>query len=375
MSRLPVNSAVLEWALADSGVSYTEAALLTGRSVEEVEKWLRPDGARPYKGDIEKLARRLGRSTQFFFLPEPPQTSPSTVQFRGAIEGQSDNPAAELKAVRRAAAIQKLARWSAEVRDLPPVLLPIAVPDPIKYANVMREHLGWTYKDQTLATSKSAAYKDLRSRIEQLGVAVLYLDAGKGNCRGFSTPDDLAPVIALNSAYNLASLKSYTLLHELAHLAQGTAAVCHTPNSDLEKWCDEFASAFLLPEQHLRDYFEYKGWSNVSVGQIDERVRLISNRYRASWQAVVVRLRQLGLAAQEVVDKVFDHSNEDSSGFSPDGGRTRPTIRLDEYGSTFTRAVIELRQGSRLSEFDARQQLGVNRSEFEQLRTLVSGAA
>jgi Zn-dependent peptidase ImmA (M78 family) len=375
MSRLPINGAVLQWALADAGLSLLDAARVTSRSVTDVQNWISDDGPKPHKGDIEKLAKRVGRSLQFFFLPQPPAPSQSTIRFRSAIEGESADPAAELKAVRQAAGAQKVARWAASYQGMEPVLLPGTVGDPVQFADVMRTFLGWSHSEQIKATSKSAAFKKLRSHVEQLGVVVVYLDAGPNNCRGFSLPDDLAPVIALNSAFNLASLKSFTLLHELGHLALGSAAICHEPDSAEEKWCDEFASAFLLPETHLRAYFDYKHWTEVEVGQIEDRIRLTSNRYNASWQAVAIRLRQLGLADQAVVDAVFANSAEQSTGFSLDGGRTRPLIRIDELGSTFTRAVIELRSSNQLSEFDARQQLNLNRSEFEQVRQLMSGAA
>ncbi|QHF21655.1 ImmA/IrrE family metallo-endopeptidase [Rathayibacter sp. VKM Ac-2762] len=374
MPRIPVNGAVLRWALDDADVAVDEIAQITGRSAQTIEAWMAETEDSPNKGDLEKIAKRVGRSLQFFLLPAPPAATPNTIRFRAAIEGESVDPPAELGAVRKAGGAQKLARWAAEVNSSAAVSLPQPGSDPIEFATTMRDFLAWSYQDQVNATSKSAAYKGLRAAIERLGIVVLYIAAGRSNCRGFSLPDGLAPVITLNSAYNLASLKSFTLLHELAHLAAGTAAICHDPSSSEEKWCDDFASAFLLPEQHLRNYFEYKGWATVSVGEIDDRIRLISNRYNASWQAVAIRLRQLGLTDQTVVDKVFEASNEVIRGFSPDGGRTRPLIRLDEYGATFTRAVVTLRNTNQLSEFDARQQLNVNRAEFEQIKSLLLGA-
>lgn len=375
MARLPINAAVLAWALEDAGLTKQQAAQHTGRSIAEVDEWL--SGSRgPYKGDLEALARRVGRSLQFFFLPAPPEQSLNVLRFRGAIDGESANPAAELRAVRQATSIQKIASWSASLAEAAPVVLPDpAGKSATTFAQEVREFLNWSVAEQVRATSKSAAYKALRSAVESLGVVVLYLDAGDNNCRGFSLPDELAPVIAINSSYPLASLKSFTLLHEFAHLARGSAAVCHDPNTDDERWCDEFASAFLMPAGHLREYFESKGWSSVSVQQITERVRLTSNRYKASWQAVALRLKQLGFAPQELVDEVFANSGEMSSGFNPNGGRTRSQIRLDEFGVTFTRAVISLRNQNKLSEFDARRQLDVTGPDFAELKSLTSGVA
>lgn len=375
MARLPINAAVLAWALDDAGVTRKQAAQETGRSVAEVNEWL--SGARGiFKRDLEVIAARVGRSLHFFFLPEPPTPSENVTRFRSAIDGESQTPSVELRAVREATSIQKIAKWAAQLAETPAM----ALPDPagrtsVEFAAEMRNFLGWSVVAQVKATSKSKAFRSLRTVVEQLGVVVLYLDAGDGNCRGFSLPDSDAPVIAINSAYSLASMKTYTLLHELAHLAKGNAAVCHDPVSAEERWCDTFAAAFLIPEQHLREYFDYHGWTSVAVTDIGERIRLTSDRYKASWQAVAIRLKQLGLASQDVVDEVFSNSGEISAGFNPNGGRTRPEIRLDQYGATFTRAVIELRAQSKLSEFDARRQLNVSGADFAKLKSLATGVA
>jgi Zn-dependent peptidase ImmA (M78 family) len=369
-----VNSDVLAWALDDAEVSVGQIAVITGKSAGEVESWIAGKQA-PFKGDLERIASRVGRSLQFFFLPAPPEPSRNTVRFRRAISGESASPAEELKAVRQATGMQELARWSAESNGAHPIKLLTPTPSATVFAEAMRKWFGWSTSTQIQGTSKSAVYKELRALIESLGIAVIYIDAGAGNCRGFSLPDPVAPVIAINSAYTLASLKTFTLLHELGHLAHGEAAMCHDPDSDSERWCDEFAAAFLMPEAEVRRYFGFKEWDSVQVHEVPDRIRLTSNRFKASWQAVALRLYQLSLAGQDVVDHVFERSGEVIKGFNPDGGRTRPVIRLDEYGATFTRAILDLRGRQQISEFDARQQLHVNGVELSQLRLLASGAA
>jgi Zn-dependent peptidase ImmA (M78 family) len=374
MPRLPVNNAVLRWALEDAELTMEHVTAITGKGVDEVAAWLAGEQA-PHKGDLTRIAARVGRSMQFFFLPTPPEPSFNTVRFRGAISGDSVDPAQELKAVRQATTIQDITRWSAQAHAAEAFTIPIPASSPEDYAQTLLGTLHWSTSTQIQATSKSAIFKQLRTLIESLGVAVLYIDAGIGNCRGFSLPDAFAPLIAINSAYTLASLKTFTLLHELGHLAHGEAAVCHDPASDTEQWCDKFAAAFLMPEAQVRRYFSYKGWTSVSVSEIADRIRLVSNRFKASWQAVAIRLRELQLVDQSVVDHIFANSGEVAGGFNPDGGRTRPVIRLDEYGETFTRAILDLRGRQQISEFDARQQLRVNGNELNQIRLLATGAA
>lgn len=368
---MPVKPAVLAWAMEDSEVTVEVLAAKVGKDSGLVDEWL--SGSKmPYKGDLEKIAKLLGRSTQFFFLPAPPQPSATTARFRAAISGASRDPGEELRSLRAAKAAQRLARWWAEEVSQS-VQFPIMEKDPARYAAEVRELLGWSPRLQVNASSKSAVFRALRAHIEQLGVVVLLRPMGEENCRGFSFPDDRAPLIAINSKYKLPTLRTYTLLHEFAHLARGHASVCHDEDTKEERWCDKFAAAFLIPEGHLRKYFESKGWSRVSLATFD-RVRLISNRYKASWQSVALRLRDLGLTSQDVVDAVFANSNEDDGGgFNANGGRTTPVVRFDEYGTTFTRAVLGLREAAQITEFDARRQLNVNRDQLESLSSLAHG--
>jgi len=240
----------------------------------------------------------------------------------------------------------------------------------------MREFLGWnTRRDQINSSSKSATFKSLRQRVESLDIVVVYLDMGEGNCRGFSLADKAAPLIAINSVYSNAALKSFTLLHELGHLANGTGAVCHFEDTAEERWCDRFASAFLLPEQEVREYFEYKQWNNVTIGNYRDRVRLTSGRFKASWKSVALRLKEMGLADQDVVDVVFSGTDDmqERGGFNPNGGRRTPEIRLDSFGTTFTRSVLTLHENESLSEFDTRRYLNVNASQLQVMRSLLAG--
>lgn len=374
MAKIPINSKMLEWALRDADITAGSAAGITGKPVDTINAWLRGEDY-PHKGDLQKLGARTGRSLSFFFLKEPPAPSRTEVNFRRAASGESQDSATELRALRRAGRYQKIIQWAADDEGADPVILPDPPDSPEVFAERMRDHLGWSTAAQVRHSSKSAVYKDLRSRVEDAGIAVLFINAGEGNCRGFSLPNAVAPLVAINSAYRLASLRSYTLLHELAHLAKGVAAVCHDSSRQEERWCDAFAAAFLMPDAHLKAYFERKNWTFVDVSQIDERIRLTSNRYKASWHAVAIRLLRLGLTSQEVVDLVRTSSREADAGFNPNGGRRVPEIRLDEYGTTFTRAVVTLRNEQLLSELDARRYLHVDGEQFSSLKLLASGAA
>jgi Zn-dependent peptidase ImmA (M78 family)/uncharacterized protein YcgL (UPF0745 family) len=374
MSEMPIHPELLAWAMNDMSVDAGRLAHEIGKPERLVQSWLSGE-RKPHQGDLTRVAKTLGRSTQFFFLRRPPERSEMEAKFRSAVTGSSSDPAAELRNLRSARAIQQIAEWWVEQENVRTQLPPVSL-EAAEYASIMREFLAWDPRTQVRASSKTAAFRDLREAVEETGIVVLLRDMGENNCRGFSLPNGIAPVIAINSAYKLASLRSYTLLHELAHVAKGTESVCHDGEaSSEERWCDRFAAAFLMPENHLRAYFASKGWTSVPVEEID-RVRLISNRYKASWQSVGIRLRELGLAPQSVVDEVFSNSREadGKQGFVP-GGKTTPVNRYEEFGSTYTRAILGLRNRDQLTEIDARKRLNVDKDQLAKLTQLVSRAS
>ena len=70
-------------------------------------------------------------------------------------------------------------------------------------------------------------------------------------CRGFSLSHDVAPVIAINTWYR-PSARVFSYIHELGHLLRRHDYVCgDAGDTAVERWCDSFASAFLLPESAL----------------------------------------------------------------------------------------------------------------------------
>jgi Zn-dependent peptidase ImmA (M78 family)/transcriptional regulator with XRE-family HTH domain len=373
MVALRINPDVLRWSMQESGLDVEAVARATVRSRALVEQWLSGDEL-PTKGDIERIGKRTGRSVQFYFLSSPPAQSPAVARFRSSFDRSEADPTATVAAVRSAARIQKVVSWAAEETDSDLVRFPAVSSSADTYASVMRNHLHWHTQTQVDATSKSALFKALRLHIEGLGVSVVLRSMGEKNSRGFSLSDSRAPLIAINRDYKLPSLRTYTLLHELAHIARGSSAVCLDEDTAEERWCEEFAASFLMPAAHVRAYFEYKHWTGVAVDQIDDRIRLTSNRYKASWQSVAIRLKDLNLADQGVVNATKANSHEVDNGFAP-SSRPTPVRRLEEFGLTFTRAVLDLRQQDQLSEYDARRYLNVNGAQLRGLELIADGAA
>jgi Zn-dependent peptidase ImmA (M78 family) len=103
------------------------------------------------------------------------------------------------------------------------------------------------------------AFQVLREHVEALGVFVLLLgnlgshhtDIDLDTFRGFAIADDVAPFVVIND-HDQEGAWSFTLLHELVHLWLGQTGVSGGfPEQGIEKFCNDIASEFLLPEAEL----------------------------------------------------------------------------------------------------------------------------
>ena len=104
------------------------------------------------------------------------------------------------------------------------------------------------------------------------------------------------PVVVVNRRVNL-ERRRFTLAHELAHRI---IDVTHTEKPELEKWCNRFAGAFLIPCVHLQNKV---GQKRKAFGY-QELINL-KRLYRVAASALLVRLEQVGVIHHNSLQYAF----------------------------------------------------------------------
>jgi Zn-dependent peptidase ImmA (M78 family) len=373
MVHIHINPSVLGWAVVDARTSPDHLDDKCGFNPGLVESWISGE-IEPNTGELRKVSRALGRSLQFFLLPEPPTSTDQQARFRRSLHDDSPEPEKEVTALRLARRAQKFAYWADESVS---ARLLVAMPDETapSYARRLTDVLNWNLGIQRSATSKSAVFRLLRQRVESLGALVMLQPAGKKNFRGFSLAGD-PPLIFVNKDYGGAALRSFTLLHEMAHLGKGTGdRSCYYENTGEERWCNQVATEFLLPKKAFKSYIESKGVDHVTERDLDI-VRLASNNFKASWLAVTIRLKEIGFAEDSLVEYVRDNFDLERDPSTPITGvdRTTPVIRNEEFGTNYIRYVHKAVSESRLSEIEAGKLLRSNAQQLHSLWQLTSEA-
>lgn len=107
---------------------------------------------------------------------------------------------------------------------------------------------------------------------------------------------DDVPVVVVNAHHNL-ERRRFTLAHELSHQVIAMRA---QDEKQLERWCQRFAGAFLIPAKHLRNL---AGEQRHALGW--DEIMAIKRLYRVAASALLVRLEQVGIIHQSALQYAF----------------------------------------------------------------------
>ena len=254
----PITPAVLEWAIAESGLSIADLALGVGVDENEVRRWISKE-SRPGITELKHVAGKLHRQVAVFLLPRPPTSQRLQVQFRHPVGAQRRRElnAEERRFLRRAKRLQDAQAWlvSELEREPPDIAQSSLAASASSVAAAWRLRLGVSVETQLAWRSASIAFDAWRDIVETAGITVVQFSMGTESCRGFSLWDDSSPLIAVNTAW-IDEARSFTLFHEFGHLLTRTDSACASApitqaGDAIERWCEAFAAAVLIPAEAL----------------------------------------------------------------------------------------------------------------------------
>jgi Zn-dependent peptidase ImmA (M78 family) len=376
---VPITADVLDWAVREAGMTTETLAEELDEPRRLVESWRRGE-VRPTTGQFRALAKKLHRPETFFFLADPPPEPDVPLSFRSPVtgEGSGKMTAKDVAVVQVAKRVQRISHWLVEEgrRAAPDLQRADTTEPPEDVALRLRAWLGWEERQSRRSGSDARFARWVRTELEGRGLLVLHLSMGKGGWRGFSLHSPAAPVVVANTHFGYRP-RVFTYLHELAHLATATESIC-PPKSTRgnERWCDMVASAVLMPAAEVRQVVT--GRLQVrQVTSIDE-VRRVANVFMVSLRAAAVRLEHLQLGRSGLYDMIDSVAtvNETKRPGGPVGGqaRTRPLIRLQDFGRGFVAPLLDAESDHVLTRTDLMDLLNVNVDELRELRSLATAA-
>lgn len=188
-----------------------------------------------------------------------------------------------------------------------------------------------------------------------------------GTFRGLSIHHDRLPVILINGG-DSASGRTFTLFHELAHLANRTSGLCVLKeNINEEALANSFAANFLMPENSVRR----------QLRPIDDPYELsghLASVFKVSPLAAAVRLRTLNIIDDEGLAAIRLRSDAEWSKVrelrKKSGSIVPPwRLRYRDLGSSYIGAVAHAIEDRRVDMMDATYLLNARVPMVEQLLT------
>ena len=234
------------------------------------------------------------------------------------------------------------------------------------------------YRNQTNADS---AFRLLRESAGRAGVFVLLKgDLGSYHTaldteifRGFAIADDVAPFVVINDR-DARSAWSFTSLHELVHLILGQTGIGSSDaDSAIERFCDNVAGEFLLPESEAR-LLELS--SAMSLDAKLERIEEFARKCNLSRAMVAYQAYRLGEIGQEDYGAITSYfrqqwqreraSRRERARIS-EGGPNYYVVRRHRIGNELIALTDRMMGSGALTTFKAAKILGVKPAQVHRM--------
>ncbi|MBA4165149.1 MAG: hypothetical protein C0510_11075 [Erythrobacter sp.] len=306
--NLPYNGAMFRWAREWRGKSLEDAARRLQTNAENITAWEQGDGA-PTVRQARMLAEFYDRSFLEFFLDQPPNLNePEMVRdFRLHRGAEDPYEKREIWHIQRWAETQRLNALDLfdligeEPPTFPQNLVATLKTSPDLIAQLVRKEAGFAIRQQMDLTGndRNKLPSLIRTAFEALGVLVLRrTDLGIHEIRGITIAEFPLPTVVFGKETPTA--QSFTLAHELGHILLKQSGISGPPSAEnsateakaIERWCDQFAGAFLIPATAMAERWAKPNEPMPRVG--DDTLNSLAKAFRVSRHAMLIRLVDLG---------------------------------------------------------------------------------
>ncbi len=393
-----INPSMLAWARQAAGLTEERAALSVGlspsshRTAADKLVEIESGATRPTRRQLVRFADAYHRPLTVFYLASPPVPGHRGEDFR-TVSGPPPSPqdAALLDALLRTVRVRQ-SMVKAALEEDEDVLRPnfeqqLSLDDKVPNAVAnLRQVLGLPSDTWTQRWGRNDAFGFLRDRVEDLGAFVLLAgDLGSYRTaiservfRGFALADPVAPFVVVNHQ-DAKAARSFTLLHELAHICLGVTGVSAGPPSTaprraqdrIEFFCNDVASEFLLPSDAIS--------LPRRIGSFDDaqdRISAVAEDWRVSETMVAYRLwrtrrieRDIYRRLQSFYARRWQDEKERNRARirEVEGGPTYYAVRQHRLGKALLSLVKRLLQTEELTHTKAAKILGVRPGNVEPL--------
>lgn len=366
--KLGANSKIIEWAIKSSGWEVDELLKKLEISKNTYEKWIKGLD-KPTLKQLELISWRTKRPLAIFFLDKIPQekSTPKDFRLNPKQEGRFDKKT--IFAIRKARKLQDILKDFGE-NNLGETIKELKIDidnSPQETALKLRDKFGITEELQRKTKDSWKFFRFLREKLEEEKVFNFQLSMPLEDARGFALSDDLPKVIVVNSK-DIIEARIFTLVHELGHVLLGDTEISIPNFIDVnkhERWCNEFASSFLLPLEMAKRIFEE---NNKNLIEYDT-LKYLSKKYKLSKSMLLYNMVKLKfITSLDYEESLNKYTKKDYPKTKSGGAGVSAEKRcISELGASFISLVADNIDKKIITYSDALDYLSIKSKNFEKL--------
>jgi len=370
VTRVPADRGVLKWARERNRLSVERAAALLNCKPSLLEKI--------EKGAVSPSATLFRRMSDVYFLPEATLLGLATTDRRQlprdfrSFEGTAVELSYEtLAAIRKVEARQEALAYLAEIDGsivAPNLPIHFLKEDAGKLGANFRQQLGFPIISQ-LRFRTEQAFTNWRILIENLGVAVYIEPLGEDESRGVSIFFNDFPAIVIDQNEKLFGARSFTLLHEFGHILLRQSGISNfNSRSTVERFCNQFAAAFLLPVEAVEAAFPREVLeSEPTITQLEAAAKKLC----VTISQLARRLEDLGRTKTGYFNRIVSTLSPPAQKKHGKGGPDYKYVYLPRFGHHLPDAVFSSLDRGAITDIQASRMLDLTPNNFASIRQVI----
>jgi Zn-dependent peptidase ImmA (M78 family)/DNA-binding XRE family transcriptional regulator len=369
-----INPEIIKWARETAGYSKEETAKKLKLSEKDYEKLEKGEQAPTFR-QLKLLANLFKRPLSVFFLPSPPEEPPILSSFRILPKKETEISKELRLAIRKARYYQSIANelmTDLGIDPTPKIEKTKIEDNPLVIAKRERNKSSISIDEQYKFKNAYYAFNVWRNFVESKNILVFQFKFPLKDSRGFCLMDKTPYVIAINSEDNILA-RIFTLFHEYAHILLGISELYSeeiNTNQEVERWCDIFASEFLIPQEELKKDKNFPQLLKTEEPNL-ELIEELSKKFKVSKQAVVTKLKFLDLITSEEYKKYKEAL--ETREISEEKPVIIPPERkiLQEKGSKFISIVLDSKENGLITTQEFFELSSIKPERLNKLEELV----
>jgi len=236
-----------------------------------------------------------------------------------------------------------------------------------------REKFSLTEEKQRKFKTSYELFNYLRDILEEINIYLFQFSMPVEDARGFVFVDESPNVVVVNTKDNIEA-RIFSLMHEFAHILLGESVIdlpdaTYIYKDNVEKWCNEFSSAFLLPKNLAKSAFD----TNKENLTKKETLKYLSNKYKVSKAMLVLNMLKLKYIEKNDYDAILARFKKEEikpkkEGEKVTGGGIPSEVKcLSEVGNKFVSLVANNYDKEYITYSDALNYLSIKSRNFDKV--------